>query len=42
VLAKMLSGDAELAEKLRALSRLTLTNWNGIEVGGLRVTAALG
>jgi L-asparaginase II len=42
VLAKMLSDDAELAKKLRALSRPTLTNWNGIEVGGLRVTAALG
>ncbi len=42
VLAKILSDDAELAEKLRALSRPTLTNWNGIDVGGVRVTDALG
>ncbi|WP_274629720.1 asparaginase [Arvimicrobium flavum] len=41
VLAKLLSGDAALAERLRQLASPTLSNWNGIEVGSLRPSDVL-
>ena len=33
--------DAQAAALLRSLSDVTLRNWNGIEVGRLRASAAL-
>lgn len=42
VLAKILETDAELARRLTELARPVLRNWNGIEVGHLRPSTALG
>jgi L-asparaginase II len=41
VLAKLLESDAELAGRLTELANPVLRNWNGIEVGRLRPSAAL-
>jgi L-asparaginase II len=39
-LARLLRDDAELSARLMALANRTLTNWNGTEVGAIRVTEA--
>lgn len=41
ILARLLERDAEICERLRALSNRTLRNWNGIEVGRVRPAGAL-
>lgn len=41
VIEALVAGDAEDAAFMRRYSDLTLKNWNGIEVGALRATAAL-
>lgn len=41
VLARLLSGDLELAQRLGNLARPELRNWNGIRVGGLRPAGEL-
>lgn len=42
VLARLIAAvDPQLAESLRQMANPVLKNWNGIEVGGLRRTAAL-
>lgn len=42
VLARLLADDGELAGRLAKLANPVLRNWNGIEVGRLRPSAALG
>lgn len=41
VLAKLFASDAALSSRLGDISRQALINWNGIEVGTVRPTAAL-
>lgn len=41
VLSKLLADDAELAARLDAAARPTLTNWNGMTVGALRPAGPL-
>lgn len=41
VLAKLLANDAALVERLVGFANPVLRNWNGIEVGCLRPSAAL-
>lgn len=41
VLQKLLAADPDLSATMGGMARPVLTNWNGIEVGALRPTAAL-
>ena len=41
ILAKYLAGDAQAGSALTGLANPVLKNWNGIEVGALRPTAAI-